>query len=214
MKESVLMGGSRKCRFEDTSVDSACSAIGTISDKFWATRRCRQRQTNKEPRGCQKKALPDRFYLNSFPTKGPHQAAIRRREKYQPDRKNRKTALDHSGENRERKRCAGICGGPAREILRNAGRCSDRSHSIRQEWERWRPARLQNADGRRRDSSEEWELSSGYGTAKASGPAARQRTGSDKDDSNGNSEVRSGATSNFSQSRWKRKKPKKRFEGT
>jgi hypothetical protein len=54
-------------------------------------------------------------------------------------------------------------------------------------------AGLQNAGGRRRDSSEGWEAPSRHGTAKASGPAARQRTASDKDDCNGNGKARNGA---------------------
>jgi len=83
------------------------------------------------------------------------------------------------------------CGGPSRAILRRTGKRSDRGHVVRQEWKRWRPIGLQNAGGCRSDPPERRETSSSHGTAKANGPAAGQRTGTDKDDRNGD-----GKTSN------------------
>ncbi len=71
---------------------------------------------------------------------------------------------------------------------------SDRGHAVRQEWKRWRSIGLRNTGGCRSDSSEEWETSFDYGTAKASEPAARQRTAADKNDCNGD-----GKTSNRAQ---------------
>src|SRR5713101_5721972 len=105
-------------------LSSRCSR--TISARFWTPHRDRKRQSKEKPRGSDKKTLPDGHYFNSFPTKGTHQTAIRRGNKCQPDRERRKTALDDSGEDRERERCAGICGRPARAILRRTGKRSDR----------------------------------------------------------------------------------------